>query len=73
MSTSKRYVALVGLRYPDGDEEYVKALDGQPYREREVAAGEECLNIPVRSVAAYATMGRPILEEIPPEPKAVKR
>jgi hypothetical protein len=65
----KRYRALAGLHYPDGDAEYEKMLDGKPYRERIVAAGAEALNLPAKSVAAYLAMGRPVLEEI----KAVKK
>lgn len=69
----KRYRALVGLHYPDGDAEYEKALAGRPYREVVVASGDEAINLPTKSLAAYLDMGRPILEEIAEKPKAVRK
>lgn len=60
---SASYRALVGLRYPDGDDEYKKAVAGKPYRERSVEAGQRCVNIPAKSVEAYGSMGRPVIAE----------
>ena len=60
----KRYRALVGLRYPDGDEQYEKSQAGKPYEEVRVEAGDECVRIPAKSVEAYLSMGRDVIEEI---------
>ncbi len=58
---SDEWVALVGLRYPNGDAEYEQAAAGKPYEQCIVAAGEPCANIPAKSVAAYLAMGRPVI------------
>lgn len=67
---SKRYRALVGLRYPDGDAEYEKAIKDEPYKQVILAAGDECVNIPAKSVDAYLSMGRDVIEEIADEKPA---
>ena len=69
MSQNDAWVALVGLRYPDGDDEYEKAQAGEPYREQVVEAGQPCVNIPAKSVKALLSMGREVIEK---KTKAVK-
>lgn len=67
----KRYRALAGLRYPAGDAEYEKALAGEDYAQVVVEPGDECKNMPAKSVEAYLAMGRDVIEEIAPA-KAAK-
>lgn len=58
---SDAWVALVGLRYPDGDEEYEKAVAGKEYAQRVVNAGGLCVNIPAKSVEAFLAHGREVI------------
>jgi len=69
---SKRYVALVGLRYPDGPEEDRKALAGKPYKQVVVKAGEPLVGVSEASIQAYLSMGRPVIEEAASKPRALK-
>lgn len=64
---SKRYRALAGLVYPDGDEEYAKAVKGEPYRQVVVEAGAEAKNLPAKSLKAYLAMDRAVLAEVADE------
>lgn len=69
---SKRYVALVGLRYPDGPEEDRKALAGEPYKEVVVKAGEPLVGVSEANIEAYLSMGRPVIEEAAVKSRAPK-
>lgn len=57
------WVAVVGLRYPDGDDEYDKAAKGRECKWQVVEPGDVCKNITERSVVAYLAHGREVIRK----------
>lgn len=69
-----KYWALVDLRYPDGDDEYAKAMKGEEYRQVVIPAGKPLVNAPEKTIKAYLAMGREVIttKAPTPEPKQTK-
>jgi hypothetical protein len=68
---TEEWVALAGLRYPDGDDEYEKALAGEECKWRIVEPGQVCVNLPAKSLKAYQKHGREVIAKAE-KTKAVK-